>query len=127
MPDPIVFVTAFHIHEGKLKEFKEAAKKSLAFNEANGPHLMAGIYIDEKAMRAHGLQIHRDSESILAAWQLADPHIRSVMPYLTTTRVEIYGQPNEAVMEGMQRLSGEGAELIVTPRLAGFSRFPTNK
>ncbi len=84
----------------------------------------AEVCIHENEMRAHGVQIHRDSESILAHWQLADPHMRDVMQYITTTRVDIYGQPNEAVMEGMRRLSSQGAVISVTPLFVGFSRLP---
>lgn len=42
---------------------------------------------------------------------------------LSTKRVEIFGQPSAAVMEGMKRLASIGAEITVTPRLAGFDRF----
>jgi len=94
------------------------------FLETNGPQLLAEVCIYENEMRAHGIQIHRNSESILSHWQLADPHMRDVMQYTTTTRVDIYGQPNEAVMEGMRRLSSQGAVLSVTPRFVGFSRLP---
>jgi len=119
---PIVFITTFQIENGALEKFKEAVRKSLDFLETNGRQLMAEVCIDENEMRAHGVQVHRDSESILTHWQLADPHMRDVMQYITTTRVDIYGQPNEAVMEGMRRLSSEGAVMTVTPLFAGFCR-----
>jgi hypothetical protein len=122
MSVPIVFITTFQIENGALEKFKEAVQKSTDFLEANGPQLMAEVCIDENEMRAHGVQIHRDSESILAHWQLADPYMRDVMQYITTTRVDIYGQPNEAVIEGMRRLSSQGAVISVTPRFVGFSR-----
>jgi hypothetical protein len=122
MSDPIVFITTFEIQDGALENFKEAVGKSMAFLETNGPQLLAEVCINEEEMRAHGVQVHRDSESILAHWQLADPHIRDVMQYITTTRVDVFGQPNDAVMEGMRRLSGQGAVLTVTPRHAGFLR-----
>jgi hypothetical protein len=123
MSVPIVFITTFQINSGALEEFKEAVRKSTDFLEANGPQLMAEVCIDENEMRAHGIQVHRDSESILTHWQLADPHMRNVMQYITTTRVDIYGQPNEAVIEGMRRLSSQGAVVSVTPLFVGFSRF----
>ena len=123
MSGPIVFITTFQIENGALEEFKEAVRKSTDFLETNGPQLLAEVCIDENEMRAHGVQVHRDSESILTHWQLADPHMRDVMQHITTTRVDIYGQPNEAVMEGMRRLTSQGAVLSVTPRFAGFSRF----
>jgi hypothetical protein len=122
--DLIVFVTTFQIENGALEKFKEASRKSTDFLEANGPQLMAEVFIDENEMRAHGVQVHRDSESILSHWQLSDPYMRDVMQYITTTRVDIYGEPNEAVIEGMRRLSSKGAVLTVTPRFVGFSRFP---
>jgi hypothetical protein len=122
--DLIVFVTTFQIENGALEKFKEASRKSTDFLEANGPQLMAEVFIDENEMRAHGVQVHRDSESILSHWQLSDPYMRDVMQYITTTRVDIYGEPNEDVIEGMRRLSSKGAVLTVTPRFVGFSRFP---
>ncbi|MFH2038555.1 MAG: hypothetical protein ABIJ65_03880, partial [Chloroflexota bacterium] len=70
------------------------------------------------------IQVHRDSESILTHWQTADPFMRDVMQYITTTRVDIYGQPNEAVLEGMRQLSSQGVVISVTPHFVGFSRLP---
>lgn len=122
MAGHIVFITTSQIQNGALEKVKEAARKSVDFIEANGPQLLAEVCIDENELRFHSVQVHRDSESILTHWQLADPYMRDVMQYITTTRVEFYGQPNEAVMEGMQRLSSQGAVISVTPRLAGFSR-----
>ena len=121
--DPIVFTLTLEIQQGKLDVYKEAAEKSVAFLNKNGPQLMVGIFIDEENMRARSLQVHRDSESILASWKIADSYMRDVMQYITTTRVDIFGQPNEEVMEGMRRLSGMGAVLEVIPRYAGFERF----
>lgn len=124
MSVPILFITTFQIEEGALDKFKEAVRNSTDFLEANGPQLFAEVCIDENEMRAHGVQIHRDSESILRHWQLSDPHMRNVMQHITTTRVDIYGQPNEAVIEGMQRLSSQGVVISVTPGFVGFSRLP---
>ena len=113
-----------NIHEGKLAEFKEAVRGSMAFLEANGPQMMAGLYIDEEQMVANGLQVHRNSEFILLHWKIADPYMRDVMQYSTTVKVELYGNPSDAVMQGMERLSAVGATISVRPRLVGFTRFP---
>lgn len=124
MSDHILFITTSRIQDGALEKVKEAARKSVAFIEANGPQLLAEVYIDERELRFHSIQVHRDSASIVTHWQLADPFMRDVMQYITTSRVDIYGQPSEVVMAGMQRLSSQGALLSVTPRFAGFSRLP---
>jgi hypothetical protein len=73
MSVPIVFITTFKIQNGALKKFKEAVRKSIDFLEINGPQLMAEVCIDKNEMRAHAVQVHRDSESIVNHWQLADP------------------------------------------------------
>ncbi|MEX2143079.1 MAG: hypothetical protein WD740_00670 [Anaerolineales bacterium] len=127
MTVPIVFITTFQIEKGALEKFKEAAQKSTDFLEANGPQLLAEVCIDENEMRAHGVQIHRDSESILTHWQLADPYMRDVMQYITTTSVEIYGQPNEAVIEGMRQRVSQWAVISITPQFVGFNRLTGNK
>jgi hypothetical protein len=126
MTGQIVFITTSQIQNGALERVKEAVRKSVDLIETNGPQLMAEAYIDENELRFHSIQIHRDSESILTHWQLADPYMRDVMQYITTTRVDIFGHPNQAVMEGMQRLSSQGAVLFVTPRFAGFSRLTSS-
>ena len=123
MSDRIVFITTNQISEGALEKVKEATLKSTNFFYANGPQLMAEVFIDENELRFYGIQVHRDSESILTHWQISDPYMQDVMQYITTSRVDIYGQPNDAVIESMQRLSSQGAVISVTPRFAGFSRF----
>lgn len=122
MSEPIVFITSFEVHDGRVADFKDAAVRSMRFLEVSGPQLFAGTYLDEERGLANGIQVHRDSESILSAWQIADPNIREVMQYVTTTQVEIFGRPSEAVMEGMRRLAGGATPLVVKPRLAGFTR-----
>jgi len=124
MAGPILFIATSQIHDGALEKFKVAVRKTIEFLDANGPQLMGEVCIEENEMTAYTIQLHRDSESILAHWQLADPYQRDVMQYMTTTRVDIYGQPNEAVMEGMQRLASQGAIISMTPQFAGFIRLP---
>ena len=124
MTGPILFIATSQIQDGALEKFKEAVRKTIDFLEANGPQLMGEVCIDENEMRAYTIQFHRDSESILAHWQLADPYQREVMQYITTKRIDIYGQPSEPVMEGMRRNSSEGAVLSIAPLFAGFSRLP---
>jgi hypothetical protein len=123
MAGPIAFLTTLEIHDGPLEAFKAASQRSMKFLEESGPQVMAGVCLDEANMRAHGFQVRRDSESILFHWKLADPHMRDVMQHATTRRVAIYGQPDEAVPQGLKRLAGQGTEVTVIPRFAGFDRF----
>ncbi len=122
MSGRIIFITTNQIREGALEKVKEAAQKSTNFLETNIPQLMAEVFIDEKELRFFGIQVHRNSESILAHWQISDPYMKDVMQYITTTRVDIYGQPNKAALEGIRQLSSQGTDISVTPQFVGFSR-----
>lgn len=123
MSNRIMQLTTFEIHEGKLEVFKESIRKAVAFAEANGPQLLVEVYIDDAAMRAHSCQIQPDSEAILAHWRMSDPYIQAVMETCTLTRVDIYGQPSNAVMAGMSPVSTQGVARTVTPNFTGFGRF----
>ncbi|MBW4617835.1 MAG: hypothetical protein KME17_00425 [Cyanosarcina radialis HA8281-LM2] len=127
MSESILLVNTMQIDKGKLEDFKESVKQSLEFVEANGSQLMVEVYIDETNMRAYSFQFHRNSESILFHWQISDPYIRNVMQHSTVKRLDIYGQPNKAVMKGIQPFSDNGVIVSVTPHFAGFSRFQPNE
>lgn len=122
-----MLINTMQIEQGKLEEFKESVKSSLAFVEANGPQLMVEVYVDEENMRAYSFQFYRDSESILSHWQMSDPYIRDVMQHITVKRLNIYGQPNDAVMEGVRPFSEDGVIVTVTPHFAGFTRFQASE
>jgi hypothetical protein len=100
MSGRIVITTTNQIRNGVLEKVKAAARKSTDFFEANGRQLMTEVFIDESELRLYGIQVHRDSESILTHWQISDSYMRDVMKYLTTTRVDIYVQPNKPSWKG---------------------------
>jgi hypothetical protein len=54
---------------------------------------------------------------------MSDTYQQDVMQHITTTHVDIFGKPNDDVMEGMKRLAGTGATITVSPHFAGFNRF----
>lgn len=127
MSESIMLINTMQIEQGKLEDFKESVKNSLAFVEANGPQLMVEVYVDEKNLQAYSFQFYRDSESILSHWQMSDPYIRDVMQHITVKRLDIYGQPDDAVMEGVRPFSQDGVIVTVTPHFAGFTRFQASE
>ncbi len=84
---------------------------------------MAEMYIDEESMRAHGCLIHRDSESILAHWELSGKYMTDIMEFCIPKRVEFLGQPNATVMERLAKFEEAGVVVAMAPHFAGFSRF----
>jgi hypothetical protein len=127
MVDSILLINTMQIEEGKLEDFKESVKNSLAFVQANGPQLIVEVYVDEENMRAYSFQSYDDSESILSHWQMSDPYIRDVMQHITVERLDIYGWPNDAVMEGFRPFSEDGVIVTATPRFAGFARLQASE
>jgi hypothetical protein len=127
MSEPILLINTMQIENGKLEAFKESVNNSLTFVEANGPQLMVEVYVDEENLRAYSFQVYRDSESILSHWQMSDPYIREVMQHITVKRLDIYGRPNEAVMEGLRPFSEDRVVVSMTPHFAGFTRLQASE
>jgi len=101
-------------------------KRSIEFVETNGPQLLVEVYVDEENMQAYSFQFYPDSESMLFHWQISDPYIRDVMQHSAVKRLDIYGQPNHAVMEGIYSFARNGIIVAVTPYFVGFHRFQSN-
>ncbi|MGH3088715.1 MAG: hypothetical protein ACRDSJ_15530 [Rubrobacteraceae bacterium] len=127
MSEPIMLINTMQIEDGKLEGFEESIRNSLTFVEANSPQLMVEVFVDEENMRAYSFQLFRDSGSILSHWRMSDPHIRDVMRHITVERLDVYGQPDDAVMDGIRPFSENGVNVSVTPHFAGFARFQTER
>lgn len=122
MSEHIMQLSTFEINQGELEAFKSSIEKSVSFAEENGPQLMVEVYIDEENMRAHSCQIQPDSESMLTHWELSESYIDDVMQHCTAKNVDIYGQPSDEVIEGLEELAAE-VPMTLTPHFTGFSRF----
>jgi hypothetical protein len=59
----------------------------------------------------------------LEHWKISDAYIEEVMKYCRLVRLDIYGRPNEAVMERIQQAVEQGIAVTVTPEFVGFGRF----
>lgn len=119
---PILFRNTMQVTSGHLEKFEQAVHQAVEFVEQYGPQLMVEVFIDEEHMLAYSFQLYRDSESILVHWKMSDPYIRDVMEHCTVQRLDVYGEPGEAVAEGLGSF-GEDVTVTVTPRFHGFTRF----
>lgn len=107
---------------GHLEGFKEAVEKAVRFVEEHGPQLMVEVFIDEAQMLAYSYQLYSDSESVLKHWQLSDPYIQGVMQHCTVEAFDVYGEPDEAVMQGLRSGGNEQMPVTFTPWFTGFYR-----
>lgn len=127
MSESILLMNTMQIHPGELKDFKESVQRSIEFVATNGPQLLVEVYVDEENMRAYSFQFYSDSESMLFHWQISDLYIRDVMQHSAVKRLDIYGQPNHAVMKGIRSFARDEITVSVTPNFTGFYRFHANQ
>lgn len=121
---PILLLATFRIRAGHLAPFKESVERAVAFAREHSTQLMVEVFLDEPGLRAYSCQIHPGSASILRHWRVADPYIGEVNKHVTPERLDIYGRPGDAVLEGLRPLQEEGLPITVTPYLCGFNRLP---
>lgn len=131
MPDPIVVVDSSEIAEGSADAVKEAFEKLAAFVKANEAEPLAyGVYLDEDGRRVTVLQIHPSSDAVEHHMEVAGPLFREFAGLLTLVRVDVYGQPSEALLAQLRskaQLLGD-APVRVHALHAGFTRFgPTGR
>ncbi|MBV7517434.1 hypothetical protein [Ensifer sp. ENS12] len=122
MTEQLLFRNLMRITPGHLDPFREAVLGAIAFVERHAPQLMVQTFIDEKAMQAVSIQLYRNSQDVLRHWQMSDAQIQDVSAHCTVERLEVYGNPSEAVAKGLAPFIGDGRGFIMPP-LTGFSRF----
>jgi quinol monooxygenase YgiN len=126
MSEPFIFIGTHRIKEGKAEEFKKSCVGLLEVVEAKEPRLIAfNFYTNEDGTEVSIVQVHPDADSMLFHMQVAREHIEEAVEDLLaeTVSVQIYGTPNNAVLEMIRQLSMPGVELSVKPLgLGGFTR-----
>jgi hypothetical protein len=124
-PEPIVYVDTWKIREGKLGEYKDAARELVHFVAENEPQLIAyNVYIDEESNHATVIQIHPDSASIEFHMKVAGPQFgRFIELYETGGTIEVHGRPADHVLDRMRQMGQQfGVTVDVKERYAGFAR-----
>jgi quinol monooxygenase YgiN len=125
MPQPLVSVDSSEIHEGKLDELKAAMKKLLEFVDANEPLPIAyHMYLNEDGTRMTVIQVHPDSASMELHMEVAAPVFRGFSGLLTLSRVDVYGEPSEKLLEQLRQKSRTlgNAPVAVHHLHEGFTR-----
>lgn len=120
---PILFHNTMPISEGRLEPFKDAIRQAVTFVEEHGPQLMVEVFVDGEEMLAHSFQLYADSAAIRTHWAISDPYIEQVMEHCRVERFAVFGDPDEAVMEGLRAFASSSAvPITVTPSFFGFTR-----
>jgi hypothetical protein len=119
----LIYVGTHAIAPGKLDVAKEVSRELGVFLEANHPRMLHfGIYIDDDAHEMTVIQIHPDEGSLALHMELARERIARAYEFLTTTRIDIYGTPSEALVDQIRQMGVGAPPIRFNVATAGFSR-----
>jgi hypothetical protein len=125
MPGPFIFIGTHTIREGQLDEFKKDCQALTELVREKEPRLLSlNFFFNEDETEVSVVQVHPDADSMLFHMQVAREHITDASEeQLLTKEIQLYGEPNEAVMGMIEQLSQSGTPLTVKPNhFAGFVR-----
>lgn len=118
----LLFRNTMRITDGHLDDFKKAIAEAVQFAEENAPQLMVEVFLDEVNMVAHSIQLYRDTDAVRLHWKLSDPYIRAVMEHCTVQTFELFGQPDDDVLQELRTSLGDTLSGDLAPRFTGFLR-----
>ncbi len=83
-------------------------------------------HISEDGSEVTTVQVHADAENMAFHMQFVEDRTRAAGRYLDVDSyaIRIYGTPTPELLERMRQLAGSGVSVTVSPRVAGFDRFP---
>lgn len=124
MFEQVLFVGTYAIPEGKFEEWNTANKEMTEFAKANEPRVIRfNTYVNEGGTEATTIQLHPDSESLEYHLEVARTRISGGVQLVQVKRIELYGEPSEAVVAQLRSVSERSGSWPVSVKrpLHGFS------
>ena len=97
-------------------------RRAVEYAERHGAQLTVQVFVDDAQRIAHSFQLSPDSAAVLRHWSLSDPYISDVMRHCTVESLQVYGEPDDAVAEGLSEVLADGVVRLVGPHHVGFVR-----
>ncbi len=111
----VTFVGSFSIPEGAFNEWTTAITDMIDFVTANSPRLVSfNAYVDEDHTEGTVVYVHPDSESLEQHLELAASRIGKGVQMVRTIRIELYGDPSDAVVDRLRGISEMSDQFPVT-------------
>lgn len=125
MTEPIVFISHFHVKEGRLDDYRRLQAAIAEQLGGEKPRTLAYLtYLDEGGTRMTAIHLFADPEAMDIHFEGSDERSRRAYELLTPAGWEIYGRPSADVIDAM-RVAATAADvpLIVNGEyVAGFLR-----
>ena len=126
MSGPFIFIATNKLKPGKLEDERERVRDLSDFIAANEPRLLAfNEYADETGTEVGVVQVHPDAQSMQFHMNVVRERAASAYAetVAATTAVQVFGTPDDAILQMLRQQAGAGVELAIKPdRLGGFTR-----
>jgi hypothetical protein len=127
MAAPFIYVGHNKLKAGKLEAYQQDFMPELVkVVDSNEPRLLAfNVFVNDDGTEIAGVQVHPDADSMLSHMQVMRERITMAYEeYIeATTAIQVYGPPNDAVLEMIKMMATPGVNVSVMPRhLGGFTR-----
>jgi hypothetical protein len=123
---PFIFIATNRLKPGALEGERKRVPGLVEFIEANEPRLIAfNEYVGETGDEVTVVQVHPDAASMEAHMEIVRE--RALQAYAetldATVRIQVFGEPTEAILETLRQQAGNGVEITVNgEHLGGFTR-----
>ena len=123
MSAPFIVRSVSRIHPGKAEAYQPVAAEFCRLVEQREPRMLGfHIYVNEARTSEVVVQIHPDAESMQHHLEVMGEKVRETFAFTDLESLEIYGEPNEALKEWLERVS-QGVEFSLHPvQWGGFTR-----
>jgi hypothetical protein len=127
MAQPFIYVGTYTLKEGRLADFEQMCRGIVDLVKANEPRVIAfNFYCNEEGNEVSCVQVHPDAASMVNHMELLQEHLAAASgadsPIDVVLKDEIYGTPNERVIEMIEEWD-PGVPLPIKSRsLGGLTR-----
>lgn len=123
MSAPFIVKTVSRVHDGKAAAYRPLAEEICTIAEEQEPRLLAfHIFVTEDERTEVVIQVHPDAESMQHHLEVLGQKVRETADYTDFESLEIYGQPNEALLAWLPHVT-EGIKFTLYPmQWGGFTR-----
>ena len=124
MSEPIVFISHNKMKEGKLDAFIEFNQDGFLLIREQKPATVALLaYAGEDGGEVSFVHVFPDAEAMDIHFQGADERSKRAYEFMQPISMEIYGSPNDGVLEMMKQIAESGVTVSIdTDHLGGFLR-----
>ena len=122
MSDPIVFISRNSVREGKLEEFKRSYTEGAKRLRSEKPGTVAFLaYASEGGSEVTIIHVFPDADAMDRHMEGVAERSKEAYQFIESAGFEIYGRPNDDVLQMMKQLARPG--LPVTVRLQSLGGY----